>query len=76
MLAERAGERLGWTRGARALVARSRLGTKTVVGAVPQTYMNDSGLAVAALVRRHGIEDLSTWWWSTTSSTCPWAGSR
>ena len=26
--------------------------------AFPQTYMNDSGLAVAALVRRYGIEDL------------------
>lgn len=26
--------------------------------AQPQTYMNDSGLAVRALVRRHGIEDL------------------
>jgi PTH1 family peptidyl-tRNA hydrolase len=26
--------------------------------AVPQTYMNDSGLAVRALVRRYGIEDL------------------
>ena len=26
--------------------------------AFPQTYMNDSGLSVAALVRRHGIDDL------------------
>ncbi len=26
--------------------------------AFPQTYMNDSGLAVAALVRRFGIDDL------------------
>jgi PTH1 family peptidyl-tRNA hydrolase len=27
--------------------------------AFPQTFYNDSGLAVAALVRRHGIDDLS-----------------
>jgi PTH1 family peptidyl-tRNA hydrolase len=26
--------------------------------AFPQTYVNDSGLAAAALVRRHGIDDL------------------
>ena len=29
-----------------------------MVLAFPQTYMNDSGLAAAALVRRHGIDDL------------------
>jgi len=29
-----------------------------VVLAFPQTYVNDSGLAAAALVRRHGIDDL------------------
>ena len=28
-----------------------------MVLAVPQTYMNDSGLAVGALVRRHGVAD-------------------
>ena len=31
---------------------------KRVVLAFPQTYVNDSGLSVAALVRRHSIEDL------------------
>jgi PTH1 family peptidyl-tRNA hydrolase len=40
------------------------LSTEVVAGglrlalAFPQTYYNDSGVAVAALVRRHGIEDL------------------
>ena len=27
--------------------------------ALPQTFYNDSGLAVAALVRRHGVDDLA-----------------
>ncbi len=58
LLADRAGERLKMDKGTRALVARWRLGNKTVVGAVPQTYMNDSGLSVGALVRRNDIEDL------------------
>ena len=38
--------------------------------AFPQTFYNDSGLAVAALARRHGIEDPSGSSSSTTSSTC------
>jgi peptidyl-tRNA hydrolase, PTH1 family len=58
VLAQRAGERLKMDKSSRALVARWRLGDKTIIGAVPQTYMNDSGLAVGALVRRNGIEDL------------------
>jgi len=40
-----------------ALVAESRLGDERVVLAFPLTYMNDSGQAVRALVRRYGIED-------------------
>ncbi|MBW3615411.1 MAG: aminoacyl-tRNA hydrolase [Actinobacteria bacterium] len=32
-------------------------GTKRLALAFPQTFMNDSGVAVAALVRRYGIED-------------------
>jgi peptidyl-tRNA hydrolase, PTH1 family len=40
--------------------ASTRTGGKLVVLAVPQTYMNDSGMAVAALVRRHGISDLTS----------------
>jgi PTH1 family peptidyl-tRNA hydrolase len=39
------------------LVAESRIGDERVVLAFPLTYMNDSGQAVGALVRRYGIED-------------------
>ena len=31
---------------------------KRLALAFPQTYVNDSGLSVAALVRRYGIDDL------------------
>jgi len=56
-LAERHGERL--KRGKeRSLVAEARIDGKRVALAFPQTYVNDSGLAVKALVRRHGIDDL------------------
>jgi peptidyl-tRNA hydrolase, PTH1 family len=41
-----------------ALGAEIRIGGRRVALAFPQTYMNDSGRSVAALVRRHGIEDL------------------
>ncbi|HUO48797.1 MAG TPA: aminoacyl-tRNA hydrolase, partial [Acidimicrobiales bacterium] len=59
LLASRHGERLKPDKGSRASVATVRTGGKLVVLAVPLTYMNDSGLAVGALVRRHGITDLS-----------------
>ena len=39
------------------LVAESRFEDERVVLAFPLTYMNDSGLAVRALVRRYGIDD-------------------
>ena len=39
----------------RALVDEVRMGGARVALAVPMTYMNDSGLAVSALVRRHGV---------------------
>ncbi|MBV8303506.1 MAG: aminoacyl-tRNA hydrolase [Acidimicrobiia bacterium] len=56
-LAERHGARL--KRGKeRALVAETRIDGKRVVLAFPQTYVNDSGMSVGALVRRHGIDDL------------------
>lgn len=42
-----------------ALVAEVRVGERRLALAFPQTYMNDSGQAVAPLVRRFGIEDLS-----------------
>ena len=58
LLAERHGERLRAEKGTRAATVSLRLHGSLVVLAVPQTYMNDSGLAVGALVRRHGITDL------------------
>lgn len=56
-MAERHGERL--KRGKeRALVAEARIDGKRVVLAFPQTYVNDSGLSVSALMRRYGVDDL------------------
>jgi PTH1 family peptidyl-tRNA hydrolase len=40
----------------RALVAEARLGSHRVVLAFPTTFMNDSGVAVGALVRRYGFD--------------------
>lgn len=40
------------------LVGDVRIGSSRVVLAVPTTYMNDSGQAAAALVRRYEIDDL------------------
>jgi PTH1 family peptidyl-tRNA hydrolase len=40
----------------RARADQVRIGTKLVALAIPLTYMNDSGLAVAPLVRRYGVE--------------------
>ncbi len=39
----------------RALVGRGNLARTPVIFALPQTFMNDSGVAVAALVRAYGI---------------------
>jgi peptidyl-tRNA hydrolase, PTH1 family len=58
LLCRRHGERLKRSR-ERAQVAEARLDGRRLALAVPQTYMNDSGMAVAPLVRRFGIEDLS-----------------
>lgn len=41
----------------RALSAETIVGGRRLALAFPQTYYNDSGVAVAALVRRHGIDD-------------------
>jgi peptidyl-tRNA hydrolase, PTH1 family len=59
LLARRHGERLRPARRERALVAEARVGDKRLALAFPQTYMNDSGLAVGPLVRRFGIEDMA-----------------
>ena len=57
LLAERHGGRLKAGK-ERSLVAELRVDGKRMAVAFPQTYMNDSGLAVAPLVRRFGITDL------------------
>jgi PTH1 family peptidyl-tRNA hydrolase len=59
LLARRHGERLRPARRERALVGEARVDGKRLALAFPQTYMNDSGLAVGPLVRRFGIEDLA-----------------
>ncbi len=56
MLAERHGGRLKSEKGLRSLACEVRIGERRVLVAVPQTYMNDSGLAVALLVRRSGVD--------------------
>jgi PTH1 family peptidyl-tRNA hydrolase len=42
-----------------AMVGDVRIGSSRVVLAVPTTYMNDSGQAAVALVRRYEIDDLA-----------------
>ncbi|HZU71441.1 MAG TPA: aminoacyl-tRNA hydrolase [Acidimicrobiales bacterium] len=59
LLAARHGERLRPARRERSLVAEAKVDGRRLALAFPQTYMNDSGVAVAALVRRFGIADLS-----------------
>ncbi len=59
LLAERHGERLRHSRSDHALVAEAQVDGRRLALAFPQTYMNDSGLAVRSLVRRFGIEDLA-----------------
>ncbi len=55
LLAERHGATLKAGK-ERARADEVRVEGRRVALAVPQTYMNDSGLAVAALVRRYGVE--------------------
>lgn len=56
LLARRRGEALKAGRD-KALVAEGRIADKRVVLAFPTTYMNESGQAVGALMRRHRIVD-------------------
>ncbi len=60
LLAERHGGRLrtGF-RNERALSDEVRVGSARIGLAFPQTFYNEAGLAVAALVRRHDLDDLS-----------------
>jgi PTH1 family peptidyl-tRNA hydrolase len=55
-LAARHGGRLRRAKRERAMLDEVRINGERVALAEPQTYMNDSGVAVAALVRRCGIE--------------------
>jgi len=59
LVAERHGERLRPEKGTRSDATQLRLAGGLVAVAVPQTFMNGSGLAVAALVRRYGVSDLT-----------------
>lgn len=57
LLASRHGAGLKHSRRERSLTAEVSIDGHRVALAFPQTYMNDSGLAVAALVRRYDIDD-------------------
>jgi len=57
LLAARHGGKLKRSRLDRSLVDTVRVGSRQLALAFPQTYMNDSGLAVAPLVRRFGLAD-------------------
>jgi peptidyl-tRNA hydrolase, PTH1 family len=59
LLVERHGGRLRKSRRERALADEVRVAGRRVALAEPQTYMNESGQAVAPLVRRYDIDDLS-----------------
>jgi len=54
-LADRHGGRLRSEKGLHALACEVRIGDRRVLLGVPITYMNESGLAVAPLVRRAGL---------------------
>jgi PTH1 family peptidyl-tRNA hydrolase len=55
LLAERRGARLRTEKGLRSQVASVEFDGRRVLLASPLTYMNDSGMAVAPLVRRAGV---------------------
>lgn len=57
LLARRHGSSLRGEKGVAARVGVASLGGRRVALAVPTTYMNESGLAVRGLARRHGITD-------------------
>ena len=59
LLAVRHGQRLRAEKGTRSLAAQGVMAGQSVVLAVPQTYMNESGLAVAALLRRYRVTDIA-----------------
>lgn len=56
LLAARHGGRLTSSRRDRSLTDEVRVGGRRLALAFPQTYMNDSGVAVRSLVKHHGID--------------------
>ncbi|MHB8430504.1 MAG: aminoacyl-tRNA hydrolase [Acidimicrobiales bacterium] len=56
LLVKRQRGRLRAEKGLHALACRVSIDGRSVLVAVPQTYMNESGLAVRPLVRRSGLE--------------------
>ncbi len=59
LLAARRGASLRPERRCSALAVEVVLGGRRLALAVPESYMNESGLAVRALARRHSVEDLA-----------------
>ena len=59
LLAKRHGAKLKSSSKERSTVDVARLGPKRVVLAIPQTYMNDSGISVSLLAKRHNVEDVT-----------------
>ena len=57
LLAKRHGEKLKSDRKNRSKVAVTRISDDRVVLAFPQTYMNESGVAVSGLAGWHGVDD-------------------
>jgi len=57
LLARRHGASFKLDRRARALAGAASLGGRRVVLAFPQTYYNDSGIAVLTLAKRHDLVD-------------------
>lgn len=57
LLADRHGGRLTFSKRDRSMVDDIRVGGAKVALAFPQTYMNESGIAVGMLARRHEIDD-------------------
>jgi len=59
LLAARHGAKLKASAKERSLVDVARIGSSRVVLAFPQTYMNESGISVSLLAKRHNVDDVS-----------------
>lgn len=59
LLAARHGAKLKASTKERSLVDVARIGTARVVLAFPQTYMNESGVSVSLLAKRHNVDDIT-----------------